>query len=136
MDDNMCTVLHVLNNFMSDKICTKSQLEKIKTITYDKYDKMISMLNNQTNIHDFANSYSLYSIPIAGGEVSHVTDIYGDIGNMFTTTVQSDGVNVYLHTLTPESIMMYIVENNKGNRYVFIPATFGSEIKNPPMYRY
>jgi hypothetical protein len=129
MDDGISVVLHTLKSFISEEICDKTLLQKMRTITYDKYDRIISMLNSQTGIHDVANSYSLFSVPCIGGDAAHVMDIYTDIGNMFTTTVQSDGINIYLHTLTTESMMMYLVNNNKKNRYVFIPATFGTEFK-------
>jgi hypothetical protein len=129
MNDGISVVLHTLKSFISEEICDKTLLEKIRKTSYDKYDRMISMLNSQTGIHDVENSYSLFSIPCVGGDVvTHVTNIYSKIGNMFTTTVQSDGINIYLHTLTIESMMMYLINNNK-NRYVFIPATLGTEFK-------
>jgi hypothetical protein len=110
-------------------ICDEKIHKTLSTLTFKNYEKIFNLLTNQISIKSINPTYSLYKASLFTGQASHHINISSDIGDMYYTTIQSDDKCLFLHCLSPESLVLFLMENS-GNTttYISIPVIFSSEI--------
>lgn len=120
----------IFSDFLnSNRLCTQPMLDAISRINPNIFLKMLELFTNQKEVHKDAD-FCLYQSNILSYETKHHIDISCDIKNMFNTTIQSDGINILLHTLSIQSMINFILDNNDGRKYLFLPLTFEHEKKS------
>jgi hypothetical protein len=123
--DYAISLIDPLKEFLEEGICDQTAIKQMKSLEYKQFEGIINILSNQTSVNSISPSYSLYKIDIRESKFSHHLDIGGDLHGMYHTTIQADSDFILLHTLSIDSMMLYISENCKNNkRYVFIPVVF------------
>ena len=117
--------------YMGSGICTSDVRKKISTMDFKNYDRIFNFLVDQESVTKLDNiSYSLYKVNIFTKHFSHHLDITTPIGNMYHTTFQASDQFIMFHTLSPETMLLFLISNTKKNkRYIFMPVMFGTEMK-------
>lgn len=126
--DALNIVTDIIGKFMSDNIELSDQiLFSIKRIKASVFEKMITMITNQSDSNNLEQAYTLYKIDRKKKEFSHHIDITGNIGDAYHTTLQADRDFIFLHTLNSINIALYLDLASK-QRYTYLPSVYGSEI--------
>jgi hypothetical protein len=126
ISDASISLIDPLLNFIEDGLCDQKILDKIKKLRYDEFEQIINILCDQVSIHKFKPKYSLYKIDIVSHKFEHLLNIDTQLhSSEYHTTIQSDMNSLVLHTLSPESFILYTTDNfNKKKRYIYIPMCF------------
>ena len=122
-------ITNKIMGFIGDGLCDSYVHNKLSTVTFDWYEKILNLITSQKSVKSIDPSYSLYKVNIFTETADHHIDMISNIGNMFYTTIQADDKFIFLHCLHIDSLIAFLAENfNSNNKYVFIPVVFGSEV--------
>ncbi len=119
--------LNVITDFTSNDNYTKNEEKFVKTMDYKKFEQILTIINDQSEISD--KQYSLYKQEYLDMKFEYITDVLNTDNLEYHTVIDSTDNCLLLNTLSPQYLTNYILDN-QNKKYIFLTLNYGSNLSS------